>query len=150
MDELALGSGDLSASLRLLIALAIGLLIGLEREWRWRNGSASHTGLRTFGLIGLLGGLAGLLRSSIGEWVVPAALLTLGLLLAVDHVLDRSKAETNPEKAGPVDDTPTLVAALATFLLGALAAAGMPQLAAGAAVVMTVLLNLKPTLHRWV
>jgi uncharacterized membrane protein (DUF4010 family) len=150
MDELARASGDLSEPLRLLIALAIGLLIGLEREWRWRNGGESHTGLRTFGLIGLLGGLAGLLRPSVGEWVVPAALLTLGLLLAADHLAAERKAEADPEKPGPVDDTTTLVAALATLLLGVLAAAGRPQLAAGTAVVMTVLLSLKPTLHRWV
>jgi uncharacterized membrane protein (DUF4010 family) len=150
MDQLAIASADLSASLRLLTALALGLLIGLEREWRWRNGGASHLGLRTFGLIGLLGGLAGLLRPSIGEWMVPAALLALALLLAVDHALDRRQAEKDPGKADPVEDSTTLVAALATFLLGTLAAAGMAQLAAGTAVVVAVLLNLKPTLHRWV
>jgi uncharacterized membrane protein (DUF4010 family) len=44
----------------------------------------------------------------------------------------------------------SIVAALVTALLGALSAGGMPQLAAASAVVVVVLLNLKPTLHRWV
>jgi uncharacterized membrane protein YhiD involved in acid resistance len=48
---------------RLAVALAIGLLIGLERGWRTREESEhQHTaGLRTFALSGLLGGVFGLL-----------------------------------------------------------------------------------------
>ena len=45
---------------RLGVALALGLLIGLERGWERRDrpeGSRS-AGFRTFGVIGLLGGIA--------------------------------------------------------------------------------------------
>ena len=49
------------AEWRLAVALAIGLLIGLERERRKGEGSTrSAAGLRTFGLVGLLGGVAAL------------------------------------------------------------------------------------------
>ena len=41
---------------RLLLALGVGLLVGLEREWRGKE-----AGLRTFGLVSLLGALGGLL-----------------------------------------------------------------------------------------
>ena len=43
---------------RLAVALALGLLIGLERGWELRELPEGHriAGLRTFGLIGLLGG----------------------------------------------------------------------------------------------
>jgi uncharacterized membrane protein YhiD involved in acid resistance len=46
---------------RLGLALAIGLLIGLERGWRERDfGDGERAaGIRTFALIGLLGGLWG-------------------------------------------------------------------------------------------
>ena len=46
---------------RLGLALAIGLLIGLERGWRERDfGDGERAaGIRTFALIGLLGGLGG-------------------------------------------------------------------------------------------
>jgi hypothetical protein len=53
---------------RLLLALAVGLFVGLEREHRGKE-----AGLRTFGFAALLGSLGGLL----GE---PYALLCLGFL----------------------------------------------------------------------
>jgi MgtC family len=45
------------------VALAIGLLIGLERGRRARGerDGGRVAGLRTFGLLGLLGGLVGIL-----------------------------------------------------------------------------------------
>ncbi|MDF5946674.1 MgtC/SapB family protein [Pseudomonas aeruginosa] len=45
------------------LALASGLLIGLERGWQQRERPEGHrvAGVRTFALIGLLGGLGGLL-----------------------------------------------------------------------------------------
>jgi uncharacterized membrane protein (DUF4010 family) len=42
------------------------------------------------------------------------------------------------------------VAALVTFLLGAIAVAGPMEVAASAAVVTAILLSAKPVLHRWV
>ena len=44
-------------------ALAIGLLIGVERGWRGRDAEEGRrvAGVRTYALIGLLGGLTGIL-----------------------------------------------------------------------------------------
>jgi uncharacterized membrane protein (DUF4010 family) len=142
MDELSLGRDMIGGASHLLVALAVGLLVGMEREWRQRGGDESHIGLRTFGLIGLFGGLAGLLQPAIGGWLVAASVLALAFLLLADRRRD------NP--ASLAEDMTTLVAALITVLLGTLATAGMPQLAAATAVVVVVLLNLKPALHRWV
>lgn len=142
MSDFSLGPDSLSTPLRLLVALAVGLLIGLEREWRQRADETGHAGLRTFGLIGLLGGLANVLNWSAGGWMLPVALLSLAVLLVADL---RSAAV-----AVPVRDITTLVAALVTALLGALATSGEAQLAVAAAVVVTLLLNLKARLHRWV
>jgi uncharacterized membrane protein (DUF4010 family) len=133
-----------SHPLELLVALAVGLLIGMEREWRVHqdeDSSDEHAGLRTFGLLGVLGGITGLLQASAG-WLTAAA------LLAVAAVLIAQRRKGN--QSLPLEDVTTLVAALVTTLLGALATGGMPQLAATSAVVIVVLLHLKPTLHRWV
>jgi uncharacterized membrane protein YhiD involved in acid resistance len=48
---------------RLAVALAIGLLIGLERGWQTRDKRDQQrtAGLRTFALTGLLGGICGLM-----------------------------------------------------------------------------------------
>jgi uncharacterized membrane protein (DUF4010 family) len=143
LSDFGLGPDSLSTPLRLLVALAIGLLIGLEREWRLRDDAKNeHAGLRTFGLIGLLGGLANVLNWSAGGWLLPAALLALAVLLIADLKLGTG--------ALPGRDITTVVAALVTALLGALATSGEAQLAVAAAVVVTVLLNLKARLHRWV
>lgn len=144
MNDFGLGPDSLSTPLRLVVALAVGLLIGLEREWRQRaaEDKSSHAGLRTFGLIGLLGGLANVLNWSAGGWLLPSALLALGVLLVADLKLGTG--------AAPGRDITTLVAALVTALLGALATSGEAPLAVATAVVVTFLLNLKSRLHHWV
>lgn len=60
MDELIL---------RLGIALAIGLLVGLERGWRERDAPAGSrtAGIRTYGIAGLLGGVLAALSREHGQ-----------------------------------------------------------------------------------
>jgi len=54
---------ELEGAVRLAIAALIGLGVGLEREWSGHASGpdARFAGLRTFLLLGLLGGSAGLL-----------------------------------------------------------------------------------------
>lgn len=134
--ELASGAQALGS------ALGVGLLVGLERGWRDRElpEGGRVAGLRTFALIGLLGGLLALLAPA------PGLLLAAGLLGII--VLFAVSFRSASEAAGTLSIT-TAVAALATFCLGALAASGHAILAVGAAVVVALLLDLKPVLHRW-
>jgi uncharacterized membrane protein (DUF4010 family) len=144
MRDLNLDWETLSHPLELLVALAVGLLIGMEREWRQQREEDQpdeHAGLRTFGLFGLLGGIAGLFEQN-AAWLAAATLLAVAAVL----LAQRRKGDRNL----PMEDVTTLAAALVTTMLGALATFGMPQLAATAAVVIVVLLHLKPTLHRWI
>ncbi|WP_374384982.1 MgtC/SapB family protein [Dongia sp.] len=134
---------DLHLATELLVALAIGLLIGLEREWRKQDGEgADRIGIRTFGLMGLLGGLAGSLQNLAGQWLVPATLLAIAVLM----VNDRRRAGDHAP-AVLAEDMTTLVAALVTMLLGVLAATGALQLAVACAVIVLALLYLKASLH---
>lgn len=68
-------------------ALAVGVLIGLERGWREREGGAGSrvARLRTFALVGFLGGMLGALRESLGPWPVAAGLAGLSLLTTVSY-----------------------------------------------------------------
>lgn len=124
-------------------ALAIGLLIGLERGWQERDlpDGGRVAGLRTFALVGLLGGILGTLLPDYGAWPLVAGLLSVGLLLAVSY-LQMSRTLHNLSAT-------SAVATLLTLLLGAYAGAGSIGLALAAAVIAAVLLNLKPTLHGW-
>ncbi len=127
----------------LATALAVGALIGLERGWREREGTEGSrvAGLRTFALFGLLGGVLGVISDSLDAWPAAAGLAGLSLLMSVSY---RESVRVH----GNLSAT-TAVAALVTYALGVMAGVGYYALALGAAVVVALLLNLKPTLHRW-
>jgi uncharacterized membrane protein (DUF4010 family) len=95
--------------------------------------------MRTFALIGLLGGVIALLDSGNG-WILGLGFLGFSGLIVAGYVLGRE-----PGNFGAT----TLVAALLTFGLGALAARGQTFLAVSSAIVSVGLLSLKPELHRW-
>jgi uncharacterized membrane protein (DUF4010 family) len=123
-------------------ALAIGLLLGLERGWQLRELPEGErvAGFRTFGLLSLLGAVASLVSN--GEpAVVAAALLAVGAIVAVGY-LRTSRERTERSATG-------MVAALLAFALGAMAGRGDVETAAAIAVVATMLLGAKPELHRW-
>jgi len=126
-------------------ALAIGLMIGVERGWKARKAEEGQrvAGVRTYGLIGILGGVSALVAKHLGS-------LAFGLaFVGVAGVLSAAYLKTLRRDDDEVGIT-SLVAGLLTFVLGALAAQGDVALAAAAGVVVTLLLSYKETLHRWV
>ncbi len=124
------------------IALGIGLLIGLERGWHERSAEDGRrvAGVRTFGLIGLTGGLTGILSAHFGVWVLVAVVLGLSAILVASYWA------ANRQDNG-VGIT-TEVASLLTFILGATAVAGYVYTAVVSAVAITILLGMKAILHR--
>ncbi|WP_372894075.1 MgtC/SapB family protein, partial [Rhodosalinus sp.] len=130
--------------IRLGLALAIGLLLGLERGWHGREEPEGDriAGIRTFALTGLLGGVSGWLADLTTPLLPALALLALAGLLAVSYWA-RLKED---------DDLglTTEVALLLTFGLGAAAALGAMAPAAAVAVVAALLLSMKRRLHGWV
>ncbi|MCC6207596.1 MAG: MgtC/SapB family protein [Gammaproteobacteria bacterium] len=129
--------------LKLAVSLSIGLLIGLERGWQERAAPEGSriAGLRTFGLIGFLGGLWAVLAEQLGALVLGLAFAVLAVLMILAH---REDVRRNRDLG-----ITTVVAALVTFTLGALAVLGQVAVAAAGAVLTTTLLSLKPVLHRW-
>lgn len=128
---------------RLAVALALGLLIGIERGWHERGLGEGRriAGLRTFGIIGLLGAVWGLLAAELGDMLLAAAFLAFSALVVVAHLV-----ESKDDRDYGIT---TAVAALLTFALGAMAARGHLTVAGATAVVATTLLGLKPVLHKW-
>lgn len=127
---------------RLGLALAIGLLIGLERGWRERDApDRSRTaGIRTYGISGLLGGILAALAQSLS-----AVSVLIAGLLGFTAVLALYKAR---EAAHDEDFSVTgVMAGLAVFALGALAVAGDYTAAAGAAAALAALLASREVLH---
>lgn len=134
------------------VSLAIGLFIGLERQRaivRVEGDDVLLGGVRTFPLIAIAGSACALLSSVTSPWLVAAGLLGLVGLVAVHRV-----TLTPEQREGGLT---TEVAALVTFLLGALACIDIDRgfndasdrllLVAALGVVTTLLLSIKPKLH---
>ena len=132
---------------RLTLALAIGLLIGLERGWQMRDEAEGEraAGLRTHALTALLGGVWG----AISLRLDPGSGTLLGIAFAVvggTVVLFRYRETSHEGTFGAT----TAVAALLAFALGVLAVVGDLAAAAAAGVTVAGLLALKNALHGWV
>ncbi|OZA93088.1 MAG: hypothetical protein B7X57_06170, partial [Erythrobacter sp. 34-65-8] len=133
---------DLTAyGLGLGAALASGLLIGIERGWTLREAQAGSrvAGIRTFSLLGLLAGIAGVVGQS--GYPVPAYLMLGGTVAIVVIGYWRSTmADRKP-------DATSSVAAMVTLALGFLATSGQPALAIALAAVVTLLLAMRSQTH---
>lgn len=121
----------------LAAALAVGILIGIERGWRQRDASDGSrvSGLRTFGLLGLIGGIAGHLPDMLAAVVGLAVLSSLVL-----------GYRTELARQGSLSVTNTMVG-IVTFALGFVAAKGQVSEALAVAAVTTLILTLRGQAH---
>jgi len=128
----------------LAVALATGLLIGIERGWKTRTLAPGEriAGVRTFAILGLLGGVAAVVGQATGPATLAAALLATAGVLGLNQWASLRRGEDL--------GSTTLVAALLTLGLGALAGVGLLAVAAAGAVATTLVLGIKPELHGFV
>lgn len=133
---------------RMSVALAVGLLIGLERGWKSRTEREGEraAGLRTFALSGLLGGVWGAIAVRFAD-SGGAIALALAFMVFVAAMVVFMLRELRHE--GTYSGT-SAVAAMLTFGLGAFALVGEPKVAAAGGVATAALLALKTALHGWV
>lgn len=135
-----LGFTDFAAPLWMLgFALAQGLLIGLERGWTAREDSPGTrvAGLRTFGIIGLSGGVAGLLPVLAGAMMMAA----VSALLIAGYI----RQSANPATLSAT----SMAVGLLVLMLGMMATTGHGQAALGASAVVTLILSMRKNLHGW-
>lgn len=163
MDTSFLQGNGIEALPQFLTSLAIGLLIGLERE---RNPSAK-AGLRTFALVSMFGTLAAMLTTKTGSpWLLIAGLLAVAIMIVAAYLnvsnghrrstdADRRRVlspgeETMPRDASVNEDDPgttTVIALLLGYGLGAMVWYGQAKLAVMLAIGITALLYFKPELR---
>jgi uncharacterized membrane protein (DUF4010 family) len=122
---------ELAPLVHFLTSLAIGLLIGLERE---RNPSAK-AGLRTFTLVAMAGTLGALLSEKTGApWMLGAGLLVMGGMMVAAYSKDDDEEDPG---------TTTIAAVVVCYGLGALVWFNYTQLAVTLGVITTILLYFK-------
>jgi len=105
----------------LAVALGVGLLVGMEREQSQTDlDNRRFGGVRTFALMALLGGLAGLIEPVTG-WGVPAAIIAIIGSILVFHSI-------HEVMEGKSRGITTEVAALAVLFLGVLSTTSIPPM----------------------
>ncbi len=124
--------------LKLAVALALGLLVGMQRE----RADSRIAGIRTFPLITLFGAVTALMTKEPGGWPVAAGMLALAAMLVVANIA-KLKLEVDP-------GITTEVAALLMFGVGAYLVVGHTEAAVVLAGAVALLLHLKRPMHRFV
>lgn len=129
--------------IRIGLALALGLLVGVQRGWAARQDAAGSrfAGVRTFGLIGLAGGFAGAFRDR--DIVLSAVVLVAGAGLVL---LGYWRSSRN---GNAVSGTASMVALL-MLACGYLAGSGEGVVATTTAGLMVLVLALRSQLHGWI
>ena len=128
--------------LRVGVGLVVGILVGLERGFKLKDQVDGErvAGVRTFSLLGLAGGIAGLIGSS-GQAVVGAVLVAGAIAMLAIAYAPRLKAK---------GDATSPVAAVATLGVAYLAGNGLIGLALAAAAIVVLILAMRDEVHGFV
>jgi uncharacterized membrane protein (DUF4010 family) len=121
-------------------------LVGIERGWRERkaHGGSRTAGIRTFTLIGLLGGIIGLIARTLEDKIAAAILLGITFFVFAGLFAAYRMRENIEDKNFGFT---TVAAAMAVFALGAYALLGDQNIAAATGVAVMVMLVAREQLH---
>jgi uncharacterized membrane protein (DUF4010 family) len=132
---------DFSIFQQLGTAFVLGTLVGLEREHIYQvEKYEGFGGIRTFGLIALMGALSQIL-SVYSPWVFP--IFTVGFLALIVSVY--VSVARRYKKSGATSE----VAAMLVYLIGVLCALNLYIVAVTVAITVLLVLYFKKTLHEW-
>jgi uncharacterized membrane protein (DUF4010 family) len=138
---------DFDDATNFVIALLIGILVGIEREKKKgelggeRDGAHSFGGIRTHVLLAELGAASAWLSADAAQpWIFIVTLAVTGAAVVASYVLQNRGAEEAPGLTSEL-------AAIVVFLLGGMVVIGDRPLAVALAVVTSALLAYKQPLH---
>jgi uncharacterized membrane protein (DUF4010 family) len=123
----------------LLIALGLGLLVGLQKE----RAESPLAGLKTFALVTVLGAVAAILAQETGSWTIVAGLLAVAALMVTGNMVQTKVGQATPGQT-------TEVAVVLMYLVGALAVVGSREVAIVLGGTIAVLLHLREELKEMV
>jgi uncharacterized membrane protein (DUF4010 family) len=128
--------------MRLLLSMALGALVGAERErFAKKESDLEFGGIRTFIFICLLGSLSSILADEIHYWVLIAAFIGMIVFIAVGY---HSSIELSKGKSIGITGE---IAAILVFLVGVMTMTDHIFLAIASAILITAFLYLKQRLH---
>lgn len=130
---------DSTRLMGLAVAMGLGLLVGMQREWR----ASGVAGVRTFALVALLGAVLAQLGEGVAPWGVAVGLIGVTALLILANSL---KLASHHGEFGLT----TEVAALLVYAIGATAGQGLIAPAVVVGGVTAVLLHWKEPIHSFI
>lgn len=138
---------DVDIFQRLALAIAIGAVVGVERHWRERDEAAGGrtAGLRTFTLIGMTGGVAGLIVGAAQLSDLSATILIAAVFAVLSSVV--ATFQYREQVAEGDFSVTSVIAAMLTFLLGVVALVGDASVASAGGVILVVVLASREFLH---
>ena len=123
---------------KIMLSMAIGILVGLERE-HWRADKKIFAGVRTFSITCIAGTLAAFLVDYIGMWIlILTTLLIVFASASLIYLVNIIKGKSG---------LTTAIALFCTYLLGVIVAEGLYLIAIVTALLMTFILIEKKPLH---
>ena len=131
-----------AVAFKLLLSLGIGILFGIERDLKGlqegeKEDEAHFGGVRTFALIGLLGGICAYIGILISHPVYIYGFIAVVLFVAVSYIIEHRRGG----KLGMTTEFSTLL----TYSLGALCLIGPIQIVIAATIILLFLLSQKKT-----
>ena len=128
----------------LIVSLVIGIIIGFEREWKTQSQTVKtyDAGLRTFAVVGFLGGLSAILSETISPLILPSLALGLSSIIFISYRFNAKKSKDY----GYTSE----VTLLLVFSMGAFAAVGYKIEAIAFSAIVVALLRLKSKLHTYI
>ena len=123
----------------LAIALGLGILVGLEREWV----TSPLAGIRTFPMITIFGAISAILSQQLGGWVIASSVIALAGFVVVGNVAKLQSGEVDPGMT-------TEMAMLLMFAVGAMVGLGFTGIGVTVGGVVAVLLHWKRPMHDFV
>ena len=125
--------------LGVLISLAIGLILGLEREYDKLKDELGFAGIRTFPIATLLGFVMGHLSELFTPWFLMVGMGAFIMFLGIGQML-----KVRTDTSSPIT---TNLALIATFILGIMVSQELYRDSVATAVIIVTLLSLKTTFH---
>jgi len=144
MEELGL----YSVSFKLLLSLVVGILFGIERDMRHlldkeKEPETVHFGgVRTFALIGLLGGLCGYMGLLMDHPIYIYGFIAVAFFVITSYIIEHKK---DVEDLGMT----TEFSALLAYTLGALSFVGRLEIVVAVTILVLFLLSQKKSIKQW-
>lgn len=124
-----------------IVSTGIGLIIGLEREFRKTNEKDHFAGIRTFPLVSLAGCAITHIATAISVSIAVAGLAAFMVFVTTTYVIRSSKGHSG---------LTTEISLIIAFVLGMMASRQLIKEALAIMVITTTLLTLKGTFHSFV